>query len=196
MQLPDAEKRLFKCEQNFKRSYGENFDRVVALKGDASNEKALIMRLHLLQAVLQYHQNRRAESEAMLSLAERELNALQVNEESLAALVEMGYTANEARVGLRSCGGILDQAITHIIDRRATREAGRKRANAENKLKVTKSKDKTWVNPRSLHVLMGMGFDKDLCEVALKKSDNDLNRSVSKRSALIILWLNFVFLNR
>lgn len=33
MQLPDAEKRLLICEQRFKKSYGENLNRLVALKG-------------------------------------------------------------------------------------------------------------------------------------------------------------------
>lgn len=89
-QLPDAAKRLKICEQNFKKSYGENFDRVVSLKGNAVNEKALIMRLHLLQAILHFHQNQRADARRLLSLAELEFEQLQISESSVAALVEMG----------------------------------------------------------------------------------------------------------
>lgn len=154
-------------------------DRVVALKGTASNEKALIMRLHLLQAVLKYHQNRRVEATAMFSVAEQELTALQVSDVSVATLMEMGYTAVEARVGLRACSGIVESAITHILERRETRAAARKRGREENRLRVAKSRDERWVNPRSLHVLVEMGFDKDLCEVALRKADNDLPKTVS-----------------
>lgn len=89
-QLPDAEKRLAICEQNFKKSYGENLDRVVTLKGTAINEKALIMRLHLLQAILLFHRNQRQEARNQLFLTQTELNQLKVDESSVAALVDMG----------------------------------------------------------------------------------------------------------
>lgn len=65
-------------------------DRVVSLKGNAVNEKALIMRLHLLQAILHFHQNQRFDARRLLSLAEIEFEQLQINEASVAALVEMG----------------------------------------------------------------------------------------------------------
>jgi len=54
------------------------------------NEKALIMRLHLMQAVLYFHQNRKQEAGQMLQRAEIELNGLRVNEGCLEALIEMG----------------------------------------------------------------------------------------------------------
>lgn len=88
--LPDAAVRLRICEQNFKKSYGENLDRVISLKGNAVNERALIMRLHLLQAVLCFHQNQRDEARRLLSLAEIEFAQLQISESSVTALVEMG----------------------------------------------------------------------------------------------------------
>ena len=90
MQLPDVEKRLTICEDNFKKSYGENFDRVIALKGSSGNEKTLVMRLHLLQAILLFHQNRRNEAINLLMLAESELKSLKVNEIDLISLIEMG----------------------------------------------------------------------------------------------------------
>lgn len=65
-------------------------DRVVSLKGTAVNEKALIMRLHILQAVLQFHQNNRTEALRLLCLAEIELVQLQVDENSVTMLTEMG----------------------------------------------------------------------------------------------------------
>ena len=48
-QLPDAEQRLNECEMKFQRSYGTDMQRVVAIKGSADNERALYLRLHLLQ---------------------------------------------------------------------------------------------------------------------------------------------------
>lgn len=48
------------------------------------------MRLHLLQAIVLFHQNRRSESQNTLLLAETELNQLKISDESLMALVDMG----------------------------------------------------------------------------------------------------------
>lgn len=89
-QLPDAEKRIAICEQSFKRSYGENMDRVTSLKGSAGNEKCLILRLHLLKAILFFHRNDRFEAKRLLSTAEVEMSMLKVDEGSVTALIEMG----------------------------------------------------------------------------------------------------------
>lgn len=177
-QLPEAEQRLYICERSFKRSYGDNLDRVVLLKGNAANERALIMRLHLLQAVIMYHQNRRPEAATMLQLAAGELERLHVSEASLMALVEMGYEVVESRCALRACGGSVDEAITYIMRQRDERAAARRAGRAENRLRVGRSKDKAWVNPRSLNTLVEMGFEQALCEVALRKTDNDVQRAV------------------
>lgn len=137
------------------------------------------MRLHLLQAVLMFHQNRRPEARLLLSKAESEMAALKVSQASIDMLVEMGYTASESRLGLRACGGDIDQAITHIIEKRESRRLARDRNREENLLKVGKSKNNTWVNPRSLKTLMDMGYGQDICEAALRKSNNDLAQSLT-----------------
>lgn len=48
------------------------------------------MRLHLLQAIVLFHQNRRLESQNTLMLAESELNQLKISDESVMMLVDMG----------------------------------------------------------------------------------------------------------
>ena len=50
-ELPNAQERLNECETNFKKSYGENLERVLTLKGNSCNEAVLYVRLHLLQAI-------------------------------------------------------------------------------------------------------------------------------------------------
>lgn len=54
------------------------------------NEKALIMRLHLLQAIVLFHQNRRSEAQNTLVLAESELLLLKISDASVTMLVDMG----------------------------------------------------------------------------------------------------------
>lgn len=78
------------CEKHFKKSYGENLDRVTTLKGNACSERALIMRLHLLQAILNFHQNQRNQAYGLLSMAELEWQQLEVNKSLLMTLIEMG----------------------------------------------------------------------------------------------------------
>lgn len=48
------------------------------------------MRLHLLQGIILFHQNKRDESLRLLRQAETELNSLKVDEESLVTLIELG----------------------------------------------------------------------------------------------------------
>lgn len=48
------------------------------------------MRLHLLQAIVLFHQNRRLEAQNVLLLAETELNQLKISDDSVMALVDMG----------------------------------------------------------------------------------------------------------
>lgn len=51
------------------------------------------MRLHLLQAITLYHQNKRKESLQLLKKAQNELLQLKVDENSIAMLIELGtYT--------------------------------------------------------------------------------------------------------
>lgn len=179
--LPDAENRLQICEKHFKKSYGENLDRVLALKGNACSERALIMRLHLLKAILNFHQNQRNQAYETFQLAELEWQQLQVNESLLMTLIEMGYTDVEARVGLRSCANNVDQAIGFIHDRRDRLQNARKQGRAERKAKnsLAKTTNSEWVNPRTLHTLVEMGFDNNLCALALQKTDNDINQAVN-----------------
>ena len=180
MQLPDAERRLKICEQGFKRSYGENFSRLEKLKGCTENEKALIMRLHLLQGVLCFHLNRRTESISMLSVAERELNALKVDDSMLNILIEMGYKRSEAITGLRSSYNNVEGAVTFILERRNklkdARRVGRKERELENFL--AHSGIEGFINPRSLHSLVEMGFPKALVALALKKTENNIAQSI------------------
>lgn len=203
--LPDADNRLQICEKHFKKSYGENLNRVMSLKGNAANERALIMRMHLLQAILNFHQNQRNAAYELLSTADLEWQQLQVNEPLVESLIEMGnfiylffiinsvgiffifilnfsgFTKTEARTGLRACANNISEAISFVHGRRQQLENARKLSRAQRKAKhsLLETDNINWVNPRTLHTLSEMGFDKDLCALALKKTDNDINKAVT-----------------
>lgn len=182
MQLPDAERRLQICEQSFKRSYGENFSRLAELKGNTENEKTLIMRLHLLQGVLYFHQNRRSEANNLLTIAERELNSLKVDENQVKMLVEMGYTRSEAITGLRASFNSIDGAVSFILDRRQKLKESRAAGKKERQLKQCLSDlglNENDFNLRTLKMLSEMGFQKEMCALALKKCGQDVTKAVS-----------------
>lgn len=96
-----------------------------------ANEKALFMRLHLLQGIVNYHQNKREKAKNLLLRAENELKTLNVDELSLTTLVEMGYTVTEARMGLRACNGDIQASTEFITDIRKKRSESRKRTRQE-----------------------------------------------------------------
>lgn len=92
-----------------------------------------------------------------------------------------GYTDVEARIGLRSSANNVDQAIGFIHDRRDRLKNARQQGRAERKAKnsLTKTTNSNWVNPRTLRTLVEMGFDNNLCALALQKTDNDTNQAVN-----------------
>lgn len=101
-----------------------------------------------------------------------------------------GYTNIEARIGLRSCSNNIDQTISFIADRREQLKTARKKARAERRTKhaISKTKDDKWVNPRTLHTLCEMGFDKDISAIALQKTDNNIEQAVSRKKRMACGW--------
>lgn len=81
---------------------------------------------------------------------------------------------------MRACANNISEAISFVHERREklknARKLGREQRNAKKSLKKTNCTQ--WVNPKNLHILTEMGFDKDLSAVALRQADNDINQSV------------------
>ncbi|KAL7744191.1 hypothetical protein ACLKA6_009164 [Drosophila palustris] len=181
-QLPDADRRLSICERSFRRSYGENYSRLYALKGRGCPERALIMRLQLLQGVVLYHQNRRDAAYERFEAAAAVLSELKVNDEQLLLLVEMGFDVSDARLALRSSSGNVERAVQFIQQRKQQLSDARKQSQSERAMhrRYAKqaTKDSDWVNPRSVCTLTEMGFDRRLAAEALKRTENDVQRAV------------------
>ncbi|XP_017079863.2 NEDD8 ultimate buster 1 [Drosophila eugracilis] len=180
-QLPDAQRRLDICEKSFFRSYGENYSRLYSMKGPSCPERALIMRLHLLQGVLLFHQNRRDEAYERLEEASKDLNELKLYDDQLMTLVEMGYEECDARLALRSCAGQVDRAIQFIQEHKE--KVKKERQNSANVRQVNQEIRETnsgehWVDPRSVCRLMEMGYERPLVVEALKRTKNNLERSL------------------
>lgn len=140
------------------------------------------MRLHLLQGVVLFHQNRRNEAYEKFVTAETELGSLKVDDTLVVALVEMGYEPFEARLALRSCSGNVEQAINFIHERKEKLKESRKNSKKERQVHknlASKNNDKDWVNPRSVCTLVEMGYERDVVVEALKRCKNDVPKAVS-----------------
>lgn len=182
--LPEAYERLARCENRFQKSYGTNLERLVAVKGSSGNEAALLMRLHLLQAIILYHQNKRDQALELLQRTEQELLRLKVDENCVLQLVEMGFSIAESRIGLRATQGDINLAANYINENRERRRESRKRAKAEEILQKERKKlgkcadGNQYVNPNFLQILVSMGYNKEIARIALQKTNNIISDSI------------------
>lgn len=142
------------------------------------------MRLHLLQAIVMYHQNRREEALHLLQRAEDELKVLKVDDGKLMALVELGFSIAEARLGLRATFGNVDAAAEYINEQREKRTNSRKKnleeflLNKERKKLGMCADGQQYVEPQFLRMLTGMGYPKETARIALQQCNNNISSSV------------------
>ncbi|KAG5898600.1 hypothetical protein JTB14_020976 [Gonioctena quinquepunctata] len=187
VQFPTSQnsyERLKRCEEKFHSTYGPNLERLIAVKGTPGNEEALFMRLHLLQAIVLYHQNKRSEALTLLQKVENEIKNLKVDEESLIVLVELGYTMAEATIGLRATKGDVNQAANYINENREKRAESRKKAQAqaiyekEKKILGLCDDGKQHVDPNFVKILVNMGYNREAARLALKKTNNIISDGI------------------
>ncbi|XP_026273356.1 NEDD8 ultimate buster 1-like [Frankliniella occidentalis] len=182
--IPDADHRLGMCEVSLERSYGRNMERVAALKGTAGNEAALLMRLHLLQAIVAFHLHKIDRARELINKAEVELKMLKVNTDDITQIVALGYTTSEALLGLRACQGNLEAAVSKICEwqeeRKQAKEQNRKeRAKEKERRKLGKTADGSqYIEPDCVSTLCGMGYNRYLAISALKHSNNNMTQAV------------------
>ncbi|XP_050080327.1 NEDD8 ultimate buster 1 [Anopheles maculipalpis] len=184
-QLPDAEERLKVCELKFQQSYGKNMQRVAAIRGEQSNEKIPLVRLHLLKAVLFFHQNKRDDARTMFRVVETELLKLRIDDDCLSRLIECGYSMKECRIALRACSNDVEASIEFIHNRRQIRETNEKRSARERKLYKTIDHDTSAGDFQRIKLelvdqLMEMGYPEEMAGLALKKSANDINGALNE----------------
>lgn len=137
--LPDAERRLQSCEALFQKSYGTNLERLTVVKGSTGTEAALFVRLHLLQAVVAFHQRKNELSRTFLARAEMELNSLKTSEADMQQVMMMGFSESEARLGLRACHGDIQRAVAHIVQRCEQHREQKQRQKLERSLGKTRN---------------------------------------------------------
>ncbi|CAD0203659.1 unnamed protein product [Chrysodeixis includens] len=175
----DAAARLASAETAFKETYGEDHQRLIALKGSAANERVLLMRLYLLQGIVAYHQNKRADAKRLLAKAESELNSLRVDENSVLTLMELGWSRAAARTGLRAAGGSAERAHHYLADRKAQRDKAREAHRLDRQRRALGvCEDGSAVSQQLVDALVGMGYSRSIAAIALRNSNNHVAEAV------------------
>lgn len=182
-ELPDAERRLFQCETMFRKSYGDNMERLKSIKGGAEVEQILLMRLHLLQGIVKFHQHNTAAAQRLLTQAMEEYSMLQVDPDLLAQLIGIGFAPREARLGLRACQGNVDRAAAFILKEQQEKAEIKEKVKKEREDRRLAKKygncaNGEGLNMQNVNMLVDMSFPKAAAAEALKQTNNDVALAV------------------
>jgi hypothetical protein len=175
--LNAAKSRLTIAQQILERAHGKNQERLLQIRNGFSPELILYARLHLLQAIVAYHDNNYREAQQLLWKSEFELKNLVLEPHLVDGLIQMGFSEQESKEALRASRKNVENSINFILQQREIKEKRRqedrkRREERREQLRIGVTSDGSLVNIQTLNQLTKMGYDRDLVIEALKLTNN------------------------
>ncbi|RXN36471.1 NEDD8 ultimate buster 1-like protein [Labeo rohita] len=146
--LNDARQRLERAEECFKRCYGEQQSRLQQIKGHTGGEDVLFLRLYLLQSLLAYFDGNKNQALNKFKIVEELYGQLCLDPEKMDLLMSLGFSEQDARLGLRACRGDVVAAERLISQRK-----------------------------KDINTLVELGFSKRDAAKALHQTRGDVNKA-------------------
>ncbi|XP_067233808.1 NEDD8 ultimate buster 1 [Chanodichthys erythropterus] len=164
--LNDARQRLARAEECFQRCYGEQQSRLRLIKGHTGGEDVLFLRLYLLQSVLAYHEGNKNQASHKLKEVEHLFGQLYLDPDKIMQLMSLGFSEQDARLGLRACRGDLTQAVDHITQRKKERKEMKEREREKRRRRL-----------QDINTLVELGYSKRDAARALHQARGDVDKA-------------------
>lgn len=175
--------RLDKAREGLERAHGKNSSRVRLLQAGRYPERALYLRLELLEGVVAYHSGQIDKSRKVLTSAQEKFTQLQVPDESLSLVMSMGFRERDAKRALRMSNQDVASAVDFLVEQKAKRAQKReddirRRDEIMEQKKYGTTPLKKAVDLEKLNQLVSIGFEKELAAEALRRNENDSEKAL------------------
>ncbi|KAK3571631.1 hypothetical protein QTP86_015367 [Hemibagrus guttatus] len=164
--LHDSRQRLQQAENCFLKCYGEEQQRLQKIKVNTGGEDVLFLRLYVLQSLLAYVDGDEHQTSKKLKQGEELYNQLSLNPEKMTQLLSMGFTEQDARLGLRACRGNVETAALHITNRTEEREEIKQRERNKRRQRL-----------EAINTLVELGYNKKAAAEALNQTRGDVDEA-------------------
>lgn len=181
--LSDAGLRLAKAREGIERAHGKDSSRVRLLQAGCHPELALHLRLELLEGVAAYHSCMFDKAREAINSAQMKYSQLQVPDEALSHVMDMGFKEGEAKRALRMCHQDVCKAVDYLFEERTKREKKREE-DIERQKEIKEQKrygmtpSKKAVDLQRLKELASIGYEKNLAAEALRRNENDIQKAL------------------
>jgi hypothetical protein len=156
--------------------HGEGLVRLAG-REDVGQQRAVYVKLHLLQGALAFVNGEPCDARSCLTRAEalrREVSLTAEDDGKLASLVALGISEKSARESLLACSKDVDRAAARALEKEAAERARAAARRAEREMaKYGKTARGRYVDARALALVSSVGYEASVAAEALRRSEND-----------------------